>query len=758
MDESGHLTLLNVRSVEMACALVLLVAVAVSGNGAPLRAQQAGVAAGGQGESGYRTLAAPPDSDQARGVDAELRLALFDLASNRPLTALNRLEWLRSSAAMSALDSDAGSGAAPARPAGDASQLRSRADLLFLLAEGYNRLDMAGSFREAATALAAAPGGDRYAAIIGSQLMLDAYRRGEYQRVRELAAGRRPAGGSGVEPPLATLLSGLAAYQTGDFAGARTAFATIRAEGGVYAPYAQLMDALALMRGDTTRATEALGALRSLAQLATGTFGDHVRLVAAELAYESGQYTTAVSNAHGVGAETGLAAQALLTEGWASYRAGELDAARAAFAAFASRYWLLPERDEARLMAGQMMLEAGDAAQAEAYFQAMADSVAAEAALLKSRTASTLSDGARALVASRAAGIAFLGFPHDGKTLELPQEAASEMTAVLAAFAGSPAPAARTSPRVVSVADIEGRLLQARPALGADFPRRILFAAASGPSAESYAARAQLLADADVRVALANYQVREQLDAHAMKISALEELQRLIALSRVDLATEGQIISVTRDSLSQMRTVLARGRERVLRAVQARIAQTRQMAAENRLIIDSVRASLGASANDSDRTLLGTEVETAAAYDRLAAIMAGGLDSLIDRHPVLALADSVAGRLRDVDMLRGDARSVLATDSAAASEALASLRARESERTTAARDSLGAAESRRAAAERALIELVDADLNARALALATELQRDQEAAEYGSASAAFFRVTEGDGAPARGQRTSGSEP
>ena len=743
MDQPGYLAILKARLEVMAGAFAALALAAST----PLAAQQP---AGSEARvvSGLRVQVAPPESSQTRGVDAELRIALFDLAADRPLAALNRLEWLRSSAVAVELDSARGGSARAANGLSD-RRGSSRADLLFLLAESYNRLGMVGSFREVAGALAQTPGAERYAPVVGSQLMLDAYRRGDFARVRELArsVGSTPAGD---RLPLPNLLEGLAAYQQGEYPASRVAFAKVRAEGGVYAPYAQLMDALAQMGGDTTRALEALGALRSLAQVATGAFGDHVRLIAAELAYESGQYASAVANARGVGSGTGLAPQALLAQGWSLYRDGDLTAARAAFAEFAAKYPLLPERDEARLMAGQAMLEGGDAAGAEGYFQAMADSVASELAALRSQSPAQLSNGARSLVTARAAGIAFVNFPRDGKTLSFSEGSANDLSATLAAFAGSDAPPPRSGPRIVSVADIERRLQSAKPGLDAAFPRRLLYTPAGKEAAHSYAARAQKLADADVRVALANYDVNEQVEANQMKIAALEELQLLVALHEKRLASDAGVITATRDSLGAMRTVLARGRERVRQAVLRRIAETRRMAAENRSMIDSVRRSLDGSGVAGDAETLDMEAQTAASFDQLASVVQGGLDTLVSRHPVFAMADSIAVRLRAADALHEEVRSVLVADSAVAGQALAGLRAKESQRTTTARAALAAAERERGAAERDLVALLDADLHTRAVELAGELQRDREAAEYGSANAAFFRAIEpADGNQAR---------
>jgi hypothetical protein len=316
---------------------------------------------------------------------------------------------------------------------------------------------------------------------------------------------------------------------------------------------------------------------------------------------------------------------------------------------------------------------------------------------------------------------------------------------MLAAFARSEAPPARNGPHIVSVADIERRLQSADPKLAAAFPRRILYTPAGKEAAQSYAVRAQRLADADVRVAMANFDVNEQVEANQMKIAALEELQLLVALHEKRLASDAGVISATRDSLAAMRTVLQRGRERVRQVVLMRIAETQSMAARNRSMIDSVRRSLEGSGVAADDETLGMETQTAATFDQLASLVRGGLDMLVDRHPVFAMADSIAVRLRAADSLHDHVRAVLAADSAVAGQALAGLRARESERTTTARSALAAAEQARTSAERDLVALLDADLRARAVALAGELQRDREAAEYGSANAAFFRAIEPTG-------------
>jgi hypothetical protein len=226
-------------------------------------------------------VAVQPAPDQARGLDAELRMALFEVTMDHPLSALDRLEWLRSSR-------EAGSGAVE-------PGMRAQEDLLFLLAESYYRLGMRDAFRKAAASLDSAAPSGRYAGVIAAQRMLDAYSRGDYARVRTLASART-AGDRG----LIWLVTGLAAVQSRDFVGAHTAFAQAQASGGDFALYAQYMDALASAASDSTKRVSALTTLQTLSENNRGAFAEQVRLSAAQTALGAGQYAAAASLADGV--------------------------------------------------------------------------------------------------------------------------------------------------------------------------------------------------------------------------------------------------------------------------------------------------------------------------------------------------------------------------------------------------------------------------------------------------------------------------
>jgi hypothetical protein len=140
------------------------------------------------------------------------------------------------------------------------------------------------------------------------------------------------------------------------------------------------------------------------------------------------------------------------------------------------------------------------------------------------------------------------------------------------------------------------------------------------------------------------------------------------------------------------------------------------------------------------------------------ALVAARTDSLIDALPLFLLRDSVRTRLtrvrrdlaaskaaiEDADRLFAAAQTGQLTDTSAS---LTQLRSAES-----------AAESRRSQAEAALVAAVSTELSARAGELLAMLQHDQQAAEFGTATTAFFNaIDQGQPAGSRsGQGTSGS--
>ena len=681
-----------------------------------------------------RDSSVTPTADQARGVDAEVRVALFELASGRPLAALIRLEWLRSSPV--ALTGAGGGGA-----------LLAREELLFLLAQAYYRLGMTDAFRSTAEQLTAGAAGGRFAGVLRLQLLVNAYRRGEYARAIAMA-GDAPAGDRG----LASLIVGLANYSTRNFGAARAAFDAAGQSGGAYAGYARYMSALAAMAGDTTQSAATLEALQSLGGQVPGEFSDQVKLTAAQLAYHRGQYDAAASLAANV-SEGGLAAGALLTRAWALYKANQLDGAGAAFRDFAARYPQLPQRDEARVMVGQVMLQTGRTDEAGQHFRTIADSIASEVATLQARTSAAMTDAARALVAARATGLLFLNAPIEGKTIAVPdEELAMSLSALAAVLGGSASPGADSAaPELVSVTDVEARLGALSAPLGAGLSHRLVYVtAAGGTQPAAYVQRAQALRQADVAVALARYRLQELLDAHAAKIALLQRLQQMLGEEGGRLTEAGTRLAAVRDSLARVSATVDATRARLRDLLRGEAEAVRQLAAENEARADSLRRAAMGPMTPEDQNIVGIETSTAGIYRQLAEAAAGGIDAALARHPAVRLRDSLRVRWERVQALLAETQGLVAATGQLVGEEVARLQRTGSERAATARSALAAAEGRRGTAEAQLVSAVEAELRARANRLVAILRHDNEAAEFGAASAAFFKAVDAERAAGAG--------
>jgi hypothetical protein len=669
-------------------------------------------------------------------VDAELRAALYDIATDRALVALNRLEFIRTSPI--ALTGDSSSRATVNR----------RQDLLFLLAQTYYRLGVGERFRGAAQDILNASPSGRYAGLLRLQLMVDAYRRGDYGRATELASGA----GVATDRGLTALIAGLVAYNQGNVAQARTSFAAAAQSEGPFRTYARYMDAIAMARSDTTQIAAAVDALRQVAGAATGEAASQIRLTAAQLAYGARRYDDAISLAGQIEAASGLGAQALLTRAWAQFRANQLDAAAASFTEFATRYPKLPERDEARVIAAQIMLQQGRTAEAERLFEAIADSLSAEVNAVQGRAA-MMGDAARALVSARAAGLLFLSYPAAGKTLALPDAAGADVSVLAAVFADSALARVSTeppAPDVVTLADVEIRLDTVSNTLGADFPRRVLYVPASAENLGRYAQAAERLAAGDVLVAMAQLRLQEQLDAQQLRLATLQRLHDVIGAERSRLDTVSARLNTARDSLQRVAAAVDEVANMVRDMLVASAAETRELAQANLAKADSTRAALGASAGSTEGNILQLERSTAEIYLRLAQAIEQNIEGAVRRHPVVALRDSLQQKQAHAFALVDSVRTQLdATQQIVAAE-LAAMQGGETERVRAARAALAAAQAALVQGEAQVIAVVDAELRARAGRMIAQLRKDAEAADFGSASASFFQVVEPTGARAAG--------
>jgi tetratricopeptide (TPR) repeat protein len=615
---------------------------------------------------------------------------------------------------------------------------------------------MSDAFRGTARELLAS-GDRRFERILRLQLLVDAYRRGAYQEAVTLAADAQADSG------LVALIAGLSQYHLGSYPAAQSTLGTV-ARGSAYGGYARYMSALAQMAGDTAQAQAAITSLQALARDALGDFADQVNLTIAQLAYQRGDYELATTAAARVDTASGLSAQAMLTRAWALYKAAQLEPAATAFTSFAAAYPQLPQRDEARLMVGQVMLQQGRLDEAGAYFQRIADSLGTEVEQLRQERASAMSSAARALVGARAASMLFLQSPASGKALAVPDNLGMDQTTIAQAL-GSPVPMTppeQLRPEIVALDDVAPRLDSVAAAAGPSFPRRVTYVFGNaGATGAEFVRRAQALREADVAVAIARYRLSEQLEAHNAKLALIDRLQAMLGEAGARLDTTSTELAAARDSLAIVSQEADAERSRLHELLQREAQAVRSEAAENVRRSDSLRTSFGQTISPDDARLMDIERQTALTYQQMADNVLAGLDRAFAQHPVIRLRDTVRARIGESESLVSQTRSTIAATNDILTNEVARLRATEAERTSTARAAVSSAESARASAEAAVLVAVEAELRARAEQLLTIVSRDVEAAEFGAASASFFKAvgtTPAAGTPGQGSGGAAGEP
>ncbi len=703
------------------------------------------------GRAAVPDTAIVPQMNQALGVDAEIRLALSEMLGGEPVPALSRLRWLAESpVALSGVNAT--------------GELRGREDLLFLLSQAYYRLGLGEDFRGTAEQLLAPGAGARYASVLRAQLLLDAYRTGDYARVLSLSRSLGETDASSEVRALASLVAGLAAYQNRDYDLARTSFAAAQGTATPYAGYARYMDALTTLRTDTAQTGPALAAMTALADAGSGEFADQVRLTAAQLAYEAARYDEAASLAGRVDPNGGLAASALLTRAWALYKGGQIEESGRAFADFAARHPQLPAREESMLMSAQTLLQRGQTAEAGRVFQMVSDSASTAVTQLQARSTTAMREAAQALVDARAAGLLSLREPSAGKTVALDEGAGTDWTTLVASLgmdslAGTAAVSGTGAddgrPQIVALDDI-ARRLDSSAVVPVSVSRRVFYAETSPTTnATEYVTVSQALSRADVGVSLARFRLADQMYANALRLRMLSGLQSMVLSQQDSLNAMATGLEATQDSLTRLTSELDVAAARLRQMFEAQTSATRLLAEENAAMIDSLRASLQGAVGPQELQLLETEAATARAYRSVASIVAASMDSLIGRQPAFARRDSLRARGQRLALLLDDTRSTLAATARAIGDELARLQTADPENVRPLRDAVAAAEGAMGAAESRLVALVERELTARAGEMVATLRRDGEAASFGTASAAFFEALDASGAPgATGTTTS----
>ena len=687
----------------------------------PLQAQQSPTATSTTRMTLADTSLTPP-IDPARALEAEVRVALNDLLANRTVSALQRLQWLAS---------------LPATPSAAAGTetLRGRGDMLFLLAEAQYRLGMDSAFRSNAQAVLSS-GPARYAPLLNSQLLLSAYRTADFARVSSLVQG----GSADQSRGLAALVAGLAAYQLRNYPSAATKFAAAKAAGAPYAQYAEYMDVLTSLRTDTTQTTAALARLEALAQTANGTFADQVRLTAAQLAYETNAYDRAITFANAVTPNGGLAPLALLTKAWAQYKNKDVAGAGQSFATFADQYPLLPQRDEARLMAAQSLLQLGQTDQAGRLFRMVADSGRAESSRLDNKSSDAVMNLARSLVKARAAGLLFVNDPAMGKTIALEETAGADPQVLASVMTGTTPTLPQVEvARIISLNDLMQRYGTVGDSAGMMLSKRVLFAPASANAAPTlFAQRAEAVMSADLDAAITSQRLRLASRNATLRLMQIRGLQQAMQ-GRGD--TVAKLVARVDTTDARLRGLLTSidSTESHLRG--SLVTQVRNVQGGPAYVL-SVRAD---SLRQRGLIPPGLDVE---------ALVAARTDSLLNALPLFLLRDSVRIRMNKVRTELAESRTAIEQADRLFAAAQTGQLTDTSASLSRLRSAQAAAQSRRSEAEAGLVAAVSTELSARATDLLALLQHDLQAAEFGTATAAFFNAID-QGRPA-GAGTTGT--
>ena len=664
-----------------------------------------------------------PPIDPARALEAEVRVALNDLLANRTVSALQRLQWLASLPPVTS------------EPTTTRETLRGRGDVLFLLAQAQYRLGMDSAFQSNAQAVLSS-GPARYAPLLHSQLLLSAYRTGNFTRVAELMNG--PGGDQA--RGLAALVGGLAAYQLRNYPSAATKFAAAKAAGAPYADFAEYMDVLTSLRADTTRTAAALTRLEALAQTAKGSFADQVRLTAAELAYETNAYDRAIAFAGAVSPNGGLAPLALLTKAWAQYKSKDIAGAGQSFAAFADQYPMLPQRDEARLMAAQSLLQLGKTDESARLFRLVADSGQSEATRLDAKSNDAVMSLARALVRARAAGLLFANDPEMGKTIALEETAGADPQILASVMTGTTPTLPQVEvARIVSLNDLMQRYNAVGDSLGHALPKRVLFAPASANAAPTlFAQRSEAVMAADLDAAITSQRLRlatRNASLRLMQIRGLEQAMK----GRGD--TVAKLVARVDTTDTRLRGLLSSidSTEAHLRATL--VTEVRNVQGGPAYVL-SVRAD---SLRQRGQIPPGVDVE---------ALVAARTDSMLNALPLFLLRDSVRTRLGIVRQQLADSHEAIQAADVLFAAAQTGQLTDTSVALNKLRSAQTAAMTRRSEAEAGLIAAVSSELTARATDLLSLLQHDLQAAAFGTATAAFFNAIDQGKTPTAGNRSS----
>jgi hypothetical protein len=483
--------------------------------------------------------------------------------------------------------------------------------------------------------------------------------------------------------------------------------------------------------------------LEALAQTAKGNFADQVRLTAAELAYETNAYDRAITFANAVTPNGGLAPLALITKAWAQYKNKDIAGAGQSFAAFADQYPFLPQRDEARLMAAQSLLQLGKTDESARLFRLVADSGRSESARLDTKSNDAVMKLARALVRARAAGLLFANDPEMGKTIALEETAGADPQILASVMTGTTPTLPQVEvARIISLNDLTQRYNAVGDSLGSTLPKRVLFAPASANAATTlFAQRSEAVMAADLDAAVTSQRLRLATRNATLRLMQIRGLQQAMK-GRGD--TVAKLVARVDTTDTRLRGLLASIDSTESHLRMTLVTEVRNVQGGPAYVL-SVRAD---SLRQHGLIPPGVDVE---------ALVAARTDSMLNALPLFLLRDSVRTRLGIVRQQLADSHEAIQAADVLFSAAETGQLTDTSGALNKLRSTQAAAMSRRSEAEAGLIAAVSTELTARASELLTLLQHDLQAAEFGTATAAFFNAIDQGKTPTAGNRSSDAD-
>jgi len=277
--------------------------------------------------------------------------------------------------------------------------------------------------------------------------------------------------------------------------------------------------------------------------------------------------------------------------------------------------------------------------------------------------------------------------------------------------------------------------------LGAALPKRVLFAPASANAAPTlFAQRSEAVTAADLDAAITSQRLRLATRNATLRLMQIRGLQQAMQ-GRGD--TVAKLVARVDTTDARLRGLLTSidSTESHLRG--ALVTQVRNVQGGPAYVL-SVRAD---SLRQRGLIPSGLDVES---------LVAARTDSLLNAMPLFLLRDSVRIRLTQVRQELADSRAAIQAADVLFAAAQTGQLTDTSASLTRLRSAQSAAQSRRTEAEAGLLAAVSTELSARAADLLALLQHDMQAAEFGTATAAFFNAID-QGQPARAQKSSSSD-